>query len=116
MNKITEIVEFLEKNKGYLKWGSERIALKLGCTVEEVDEAKKIIKYSWDKDKVLQDFNEMGLKLEDSIEVVKMPKILILDIETAPIQAYVWRLWKQEVVFMNRWNRFWYGLPKGVKV
>jgi len=27
----------------------------------------------------------------------KEPKILLFDIETAPLRAYVWRLWKQNV-------------------
>jgi hypothetical protein len=33
------------------------------------------------------------------VEIVetKMPKILIFDIETAPLAGYVWRLWKQNV-------------------
>lgn len=29
----------------------------------------------------------------------KMPKILLLDTETAPMQAYVWGLWKQNIAF-----------------
>ncbi len=28
---------------------------------------------------------------------VKSPKILVFDIETAPLRAYVWRLWKQNI-------------------
>ena len=30
---------------------------------------------------------------------VKLPKILIFDTETAPMQAYVWGLWKQNIAF-----------------
>ena len=29
------------------------------------------------------------------------PKILVFDLETAPLQAYVWRLWKQNVNPLN---------------
>lgn len=44
-----------------------------------------------------------------------LPKVLILDIETAPIQAYVWGLWKQNVYldqieadwFMLTWSAKW---------
>ena len=31
----------------------------------------------------------------------RMPKILIFDIETAPLKAYVWRLWKQNINPLN---------------
>ena len=41
--KITEIVDFLESHPGYLKWGKYKIANKLGCTPEQVIEAKKLI-------------------------------------------------------------------------
>ena len=41
--KITEIVDFLESHPGYLKWGKYKIANKLGCTPDEVVEAKELI-------------------------------------------------------------------------
>ena len=31
----------------------------------------------------------------------KQPKILIFDIETAPLKSYVWRLWKQDISPLN---------------
>lgn len=45
----------------------------------------------------------------------KLPKILILDIETAPLKAYVWRRWKQNIYndqlisdfFMITWSAKW---------
>jgi len=45
----------------------------------------------------------------------KLPKILLLDIETAPIKGYVWRLWKQNIYlpqlisdwFMLTWSAKW---------
>lgn len=39
----------------------------------------------------------------------QLPKVLLLDVETAPIEAYVWRLWKENI----GWNQVvsqWYML------
>jgi len=49
--------------------------------------------------------------------ITNKPKILLLDIETAPIKAYVWRLWKQDISlpqiisdwFMLTWSAKWLG-------
>lgn len=46
-----------------------------------------------------------------------MPKILVLDIETAPMKAYVWSRWKQNIYleqtisewFMICWSAKWFG-------
>ena len=54
-------------------------------------------------------------KYKQSIKVSKRSKILILDIETAPLQAYVWSRWKQNVYleqtisewFMISWSAKW---------
>jgi len=42
--KAMEVRTFLITNKGYQKWGSEKLALKLDCSVEEVVYAKTSIK------------------------------------------------------------------------
>lgn len=49
----------------------------------------------------------------------KLPKILILDIETAPLKGYVWKLWKEDVGFerlisdwfMLTWSAKWLFEP-----
>ncbi len=46
--------------------------------------------------------------------VVKRPKVLIYDIETAPILGYVWRLWDQNVS-LNMINEDWYILSWSAK-
>jgi hypothetical protein len=43
MNKVQEVTEFLKKNPSFLKRGKANIACRLGCTVEEVKEAKRLI-------------------------------------------------------------------------
>ena len=41
------------------------------------------------------------VKQKENFTVEKNPKILIFDIETAPLKSYVWRLWKQNVNPLN---------------
>jgi UDP-2,3-diacylglucosamine pyrophosphatase LpxH len=41
---IVNIVEFLYKNQGYLKWGKSKLAELLGETVEDIKSAKSLIK------------------------------------------------------------------------
>jgi len=43
-----------------------------------------------------------------------LPKILIIDIETAPLKGYVWRLWKEDVGF-NRLISDWFMLTWSAK-
>ena len=47
-------------------------------------------------------------------EVKDGPKVLVLDIETAPILGYVWRLWKQNVG-LNQINTDWYLMSFAAK-
>ena len=41
---VQEVIQFLQKNPGYLKRGKENLASKLGCTVEDIMQAKDLIK------------------------------------------------------------------------
>lgn len=126
MNKVQEVTEFLKKNPSFLKRGKANIACRLGCTVEEVKEAKRLIginpnnkeEYSEYVVNVKKVITEGKTILEETLpEVIQMPKILVLDIETAPVKAYVWRLWKQDVYidqiisdwFMLTWSASWLG-------
>lgn len=53
--------------------------------------------------------------VNDKEEVIKLPNILVIDIETSPISGYVWSLWKQNVNldqiisnwFMLTWSAKW---------
>ena len=151
-NKLMEVVDFLRANPSYLKRGCANIAYKLGCKIEEVKEAKKIIgvntnskeEYSEyvvevknsNKDKkklkklikLTEKINPLYNPIEDLIknyklstedipEVIQKSKILVLDIETAPISAYCWALWKQDIYidqivsdwFMLSWAAKWLG-------
>jgi len=84
---LKEIIEFLTTNPGYLKWGNERLAEYLHIEEKLVGSARYAIKFN------LKDIVDSAFAKEQA----KLPKILLLDIETAPLLSYVWGLWDQNV-------------------
>lgn len=56
----------------------------------------------------------MGVRLSHKEEIAKGPKILVLDIETAPLLGYVWGLWDNNVA-LNQIHSDWYVLSWGAK-
>ena len=118
-----EIQNFLKEHPGYLKRGKYNIASKLGCTPEQVKAAKKAIgintndkeeysKYVVNVKKVITTGTTI---LEEELpEVVQMPKILVLDIETAPISSFVWALWKQDI-YIDQIISDWFMLSWSAK-
>jgi uncharacterized protein YprB with RNaseH-like and TPR domain len=65
-----------------------------------------------------EEFADEGIE-EEVIERVQ-PKVLVFDIETAPILGYVWRLWDQNVGlnqihsdwYVLSWSAKWLGTPE----
>lgn len=96
---IIEIAERLKRDKCLRKQGRSTIAKRLHCHVEDVDKARLYIK---------------GLYKEGG------PKVLLFDIETAPMRAYVWGRWNQNISlsetisewFMLCWSAKWLGSNK----
>ena len=93
------------KEKPYIKeMGANKIAAWLHVSAEEVREAKKILHKE-----------EFKIVPINKTEAHSKPNILLLDIETAPVKAYVWRLWKQNINidqiisdwFMLTWAAKW---------
>ena len=87
----------LEMGAGKLsKWMTKK--LNVSISKEDIKAAKKAYRDIYDVKKS-----------------IKLPKILLLDIETAPIKGYVWRLWKQNIYlpqlisdwFMLTWSAKW---------
>lgn len=102
---IEQIVnKFIEKPY-MIRMGAGKLSIMLHTTPEEVREARKVI---YGK-------RLMNEVIAEKTNPHKMPKILILDIETAPVRAYVWRLWKQDIYidqiisdwFMLTWSAKW---------
>lgn len=96
----TKEIQKIFKDKPYLyTMGSNTVAKRLKCSVEEIRRIKK----ENQKSKLL--FREQS----------KFPKILIMDIETAPLKAYIWKRWKENISldqtisewFMFCWSAKW---------
>ena len=83
--------EFLEKKfseKPYLyRMGSKKIAEYLKVSVEDVVTFRKN-----NKKTITPDHNEYKST---------GAKILIFDLETSPLKAYIWKLWKENI-YLNR--------------
>jgi hypothetical protein len=94
---LEQIVERMRNHPWYLDSGAGKLARRWKCNREDIYKAKAIVR---------------GNKI---IEEKKVPKILLLDIETAPLRAHVWRLWKQDIYidqiisewFMISWSAKW---------
>lgn len=102
---IEQIVDKFNEKTYMANMGSGRLATWLRTSPEIIKEAKKI--YYKERLKTTVPKNKL--------ETQSTPKILILDIETAPIRAFVWRLWKQNIYidqiisewFMLTWAAKW---------
>ena len=55
-----------------------------------------------------------GAVIEVAKEKPQLPKILLLDIETAPMNVYVWKMWKQNV-YDSQVERDWFCLSWSAK-
>jgi DNA polymerase elongation subunit (family B) len=92
---VNEIVIKMQNKPYILEMGKGKLSRWFRCTVDEIREAKRIVRK---KD-------------------IKLPKVLYLDIETAPLRSFTWRLWKQDIPtgaiisdwFMLSWAAKWQG-------
>jgi len=83
-NEVERLVEEFLKRRYMLDMGKGKLSKYLKATENDVLMAKKTAK------KIIAAANENNVKS-------KLPKILIVDIETAPMKAYVWSRWKQNI-------------------
>ena len=105
MEEINKILERFKKQPYLVKMGAKKVARRCHFTEENVREARKI----WHA--------QSGNRGELQIESDRQPKILILDIETAPMKAFVWKRWKENISleqtisewFMICWSAKWLG-------
>lgn len=70
---VDEILNKFKRCKWALPMSAKALSKRWHCPVEDIRKAR------------------------DLYHNVKLPKILIFDIETAPMTAYVWRRWKQNI-------------------
>jgi len=105
MIELQKIVDTFKNKRYMLDMGANKLASYLNTTPDVIREAKRIVRWG-----------TYTLEVPENKTIAHTaPKILILDIETAPIKAYVWRLWKQNIFidqiisdwFMLTWSAKW---------
>jgi hypothetical protein len=91
--KVDYVADKMVARPYIIEMGAGRVSNWFHCSREDIIEARAIAR------KILNDLGECGGEkfVAQYIPTKKIPKILILDIETAPIKAYVWGIWKQDV-------------------
>ena len=95
MNGIEKVLSLFRKKSYLVIMGAKKVSNIYNVSIEDVIEARKI--YHREKKKI------------------KKANILIFDIETAPLRAYVWSRWKQNIYleqtisewFMICWSAKW---------
>ena len=103
LEKFDELVKRMQIHPSMLSQGAGLLAYRNKCTKEDIYMAKEIVR---------------GNIARSSIG--KMPKILIFDIETAPLKAFVWNLWKENIpldriisdYFIICWSAKWLYAPE----
>ena len=68
---LKEVLEYMKAKPYTKRMGCGLLSKRCNCTIDTVKEAKRQL---WSP---------------------RLPKILILDIETSPMRAYVWKRWKE---------------------
>jgi DNA polymerase III epsilon subunit-like protein len=100
MTKVQELLEYFTARPEALRRSAKETAIRRHCTAMEVCQAKELYR--------------SGVT---SMQEYRKPRILLLDIETAPLKAYVWSRWKQNIYleqtisewFMLSWSAKWLG-------
>ena len=75
---VEEVVVRMQDKRYLLEMGAGKLSRMFKCDKEDIREARRIVK---------------GSELRET----KKPRLLFLDIETAPLRSYTWRLWKQDI-------------------
>lgn len=73
---VNEIVKYFKTHPWAFTTGKGNLAKRLKCRPEDIVEARRLFKGK---------------------NTNKLPKILVLDIETSPMKAYVWKRWKENI-------------------
>ena len=98
---LDEMIELMVSKPYTLRMGAGKLSLRYNTTPEIVNAARKEAK------------ERIGSHYE--IQPDRLPKILIFDTEIAPMRAYVWRRWKENISldqtisewFMLAWSAKW---------
>jgi len=96
-NTIEHIISLFHERPYLIKMGAKKIAKQLSADVQDVRDARRLYRSNHGKG--------------------SCPRILVFDIETAPLRAYVWNRWRQNIGldftitewFMLGWSAKWLG-------
>ena len=91
-----EIVEIFQKKPNYMNMGAGKLSKRWKCAKDIIYQARSLVR------------SGAGLSKK------RFPKILIFDIETAPIKAAVWRIWNTDVN-LNQIESDWFCLTWSAK-
>lgn len=94
--KLEKIVQKFQSHPKYMTYGAGKMSKVWHCSIEDIKEARRLVRGK-------------------SINPSKIPKILIFDLETAPLKGYVWSRWQQNVYpaqlvsdwFLLTWSAKW---------
>lgn len=106
-NEVERLVEGFLKRRYMLDMGKGKLSKYLKASENDVLIAKKLAKKT------------ISYGYINPVNNPKLPKILIFDIETSPLRAYIWSRWKQNIYldqtisewFMLSWSAKWLFSP-----
>lgn len=94
---LEKVVEMFLEDPKRIRMGKKKLSKRWFCTEYDITIARKLAKESISK------------KYK-----TKFPKILIFDIETSPMRAFVWRRWKQNI-YLDQTISEWFMLTWSAK-
>lgn len=81
---VNQIIQKFLENPSRMDMGAGKLSKAWRCKRDDIYEARKVARNI--------------IKQSDvTARAGKLPKILVMDIETAPLKAYVWNIWNQNV-------------------
>jgi len=81
--ELDKVVSIMRTRHYELNMGAGKLAKRYGTERENIYRAKEIIRA------------EKGIDVK--INKIRKPRILLFDLETTPLKAYVWRMWDQNI-------------------
>ena len=99
--QLNELIKRFREKPYMIDMGKGKLSKWLGASEEDIKKAKKVVRAE------LNNFS--------SSKIHASARILLLDIETAPLKAYVWKRWKENIYedrmisewFMLTWSAKW---------
>lgn len=95
--KVEEIIKLMRLKPYLIRMGKGKLSKQLNCSPRDIEIARRVV------------------TTRSSFQKRNLPKILIFDVETAPMTAYVWNRWNQNISldatisewFLLAWSAKW---------